>query len=234
MQSEDLDKEKQLQQTAFFNAIKADREAFEIYKRYVAEKDEGFIKYKSFLYEELEKRKTSKAKYEFAVLNLRLITNAKLGYEANIHKEWTAEEKIRNTPKKQPVFEQLISFCKNLIVQYSELLELEGKTGTKQKAVVSKKKKNSFSLRQIAIAYVLMDTIITKENAEEILKKHSTLNSTDKLIQKRINKRSDLIKLTENKSTDTKHLKDLKEAERLLSGTKNEQAKTEIKRVIAD
>ncbi|HEX7414177.1 MAG TPA: hypothetical protein VF411_09035, partial [Bacteroidia bacterium] len=94
-------------------------------------------------------------------------------------------------------------------------------------------KNNTYSHKQIAIAHVVMNITITKENAASILKKYSILKSIDKLIQKRITKTSELTKLSENKTTDTKHLKDLQAAERLVCGTKNKNAKADIKRIIA-
>jgi hypothetical protein len=93
-------------------------------------------------------------------------------------------------------------------------------------------KSNSYSLKQIAIAYAVMNIVITKQNADSILKKHSKLKSSSKLIQKRINKISELTLLSENKTVDSKHLTDLIAAERLISGTKNKKAKADVKRII--
>ena len=91
---------------------------------------------------------------------------------------------------------------------------------------------NSYSHKQIAIAYCITGETITSENAAEILNKYSETKSTDKLLQKRIFKVSDLSKLSENKTTDTKHLNDLRAAKRLLSGKKNKKAVSEISRII--
>ncbi|HEX7413067.1 MAG TPA: hypothetical protein VF411_03395, partial [Bacteroidia bacterium] len=94
-------------------------------------------------------------------------------------------------------------------------------------------KSNSYSHKQIAIAYAIMNITITKQNADIILKKHSKLKSSSKLIQKRVNKISELTMLSENKTVDSKHLTDLIAAKRLISGTKNKKAKVDIKRIIA-
>jgi len=92
---------------------------------------------------------------------------------------------------------------------------------------------NSYSIKQIAIAYSIMNILITSENAETILKEHSKFTSASKLLQKRINKVSELSKISENKTADTKHLKDLQAAKRLMSGMKNKNAINDIDRVIA-
>ena len=100
-----------------------------------------------------------------------------------------------------------------------------------QKIKTQSKNKN-FSHRQIAIAYCVLNIVITSENAKEILQKYSQTRSTAKLLQKRINKASELTKISENKTTDTKYLQDLKEAKRLISGIKNKKANTDIDRII--
>ena len=77
-----------------------------------------------------------------------------------------------------------------------------------------------------------MGITITSENAGGILKKHSNLKSADKLLQKRLNRVSELSALSENKSADTKHLTSLGNAKRLISGMKNKKAITDIDRII--
>ncbi len=93
------------------------------------------------------------------------------------------------------------------------------------------KTENDYSQRQVAIAYCVLGKPITTENYLFILEKYSQTRSK-KILQKRTLKISDLSKLSEVKSTDTKNLKDLQEAKRLLSGIKNKEAVKDISRII--
>ena len=92
-------------------------------------------------------------------------------------------------------------------------------------------KDNSYSQKQIAIAYYVMGITITEKNAKGIIEKHSTTKSK-KILQKLITKTNQLTVLTNNKTTDTKHLRDLKEAKRLLSGIKMKKSKHDINFII--
>ena len=94
------------------------------------------------------------------------------------------------------------------------------------------KEKNTYSHKEIAIAYCVIGTTITSENAGEILRKHSKLTSAGKLLQKRVNRASELSSLSENKTVDSKHLTSLENAKRLISGIKNKKALTDIDRII--
>ena len=112
-------------------------------------------------------------------------------------------------------------------------------TETKPEQLLSKNKKvaqpqneKNYSLKEIAIAYGIMSITITSENADNILKKHSALTSAGKLLQKRVNHVSKLSLLSENKTVDSKHLKSLENAKRLLSGIKNKKGLTDINRII--
>jgi hypothetical protein len=91
---------------------------------------------------------------------------------------------------------------------------------------------NNYSHKQIAIAYIVIGKQITSENVSEILNKHSTLKSTQKLLQKRITNVTELTKLSGNKTSDTKHLKDLQAAKRLIMGMKNKKATHNISQFI--
>jgi hypothetical protein len=91
---------------------------------------------------------------------------------------------------------------------------------------------NNYSHKQIATAYMVMDKQITPENVSQILKQHSALKSTQKLLQKRITNVAELTKLSGNKSADTKHLKDLQAAKRLISSIKNKKAILAINQII--
>ena len=99
----------------------------------------------------------------------------------------------------------------------------------KQKTLAKDEK--SYSLRQVCIAYHFMEGI-TERNGAKLLKLHTRFTSVPKLLQKAITKASDLTHLSENKTTDTKHLTDLKEAKRLISGKKNKQALSHITHTI--
>lgn len=81
------------------------------------------------------------------------------------------------------------------------------------------KDNKSFTQKQIAIAYYVLGITLNEKNYLEILKKHSKTTSS-KILQKLITKNKQLTTLSNNKTTDTKHLRDLNEAKRLLSGIK--------------
>lgn len=91
------------------------------------------------------------------------------------------------------------------------------------------KNDNNYTQRQVAIAYSFLpnEYLITPKNYSGILKKH-TKTTSSKILQKRINRPSELTKLSENKSTDTKTKEDLMQAKRLLSGMNDSEA---IKRI---
>ena len=76
-----------------------------------------------------------------------------------------------------------------------------------------------------------MGITITEKNAMSILEKHSQTKSL-KILQKLITKNKQLTSLSESKTVNTKHLNDLKEARRLLSGIKKKTALTDIDRII--
>ena len=103
---------------------------------------------------------------------------------------------------------------------------------TKKEKQIKSQGEKKYSHKEIAIAHCVMGVIITSENAENILKRHSKLTSPGKLLQKRITKTSDLTKLSNNKTADSKHLKSLESAKRLISGTKNKKGLTDIDRII--
>lgn len=92
--------------------------------------------------------------------------------------------------------------------------------------------KENYSLKAIAIAYKVMGVQITTENGAEILKRHSNFTSVKKLLDKRVITLSDLTKSSENKTVDTKNLKNLEEARLLLSGAKKKNAVKVITRII--
>lgn len=103
-------------------------------------------------------------------------------------------------------------------------------------AVINKKKsvevKNNYSLKQVAIAYFVMSEPITKENASDILKKHTKFSSEVKFLSKIIRSTKSLTTPTENKTSNTKHLKNLLAAKRLISGMKNKKAESAIDKYI--
>lgn len=120
---------------------------------------------------------------------------------------------------------------------YSYLLsQLKADINSPSKAKSVKGKKNGsaekFTQKQIAIAYFFMGEQITKDNAGKILSELSNTMSIAKLLSKRVSKASDLTGISENKTTDTKHLKDLQAAKRLITGKKNTKAAKAIDTVI--
>lgn len=131
-----------------------------------------------------------------------------------------------------PLFDQWKDFLKE--ISHTGTLPTPKKISQLSAKSDAKSKKQQFSLRQIAIAYSVMGVLIDKDKAPGILKKYSTYTSGAKLVQKRINKLKTLTVASDNKTTNTKHLKDLTEAKRLISGTKNAKAKIEIARIIQE
>jgi|GEM_PF-3351610 len=96
-----------------------------------------------------------------------------------------------------------------------------------------KKDNYKYAPKEIKIAYFcLKNKSITKDNYLEILEEYSESRS-DKILQKPIYKSNQLTSISENKTADTKHLKALKNAKRLLSGIKNEVALKSINQVIS-
>lgn len=122
---------------------------------------------------------------------------------------------------------QLALFCEKLI-DFINKFNIKNDKKPQNK----KQDSNNYSQKQVAIAYFFLDELINEETYEAILKKHTSTTSK-KILQKLIVKTSQLTSLAENKTTDTKHLKDLKEAKRLLSGIKNEDAENSINQVIS-
>lgn len=70
------------------------------------------------------------------------------------------------------------------------------------------------------------------KNSRKILQKWSNSKSIANLFQYRVSKSSDLIKLSGNRTSETKHLNDLKAAERLIFLTKNKKALIGINRIL--
>ena len=84
-------------------------------------------------------------------------------------------------------------------------------------------KVNKYSIKEVKIAFFCLGKMITNKNYSSILKKH-TVYTSNKILQNPITKNSDLTATRENKAADTKHLKSLEGAKRLLSGIKNQSA----------
>ena len=84
-------------------------------------------------------------------------------------------------------------------------------------------KVNKYSIKEVKIAYFCLGEMISNQNYSSILKKH-TVYTSNKILQNPITKNSDLTATRENKTADTKHLKSLEGAKRLLNGIKNQSA----------
>jgi len=127
------------------------------------------------------------------------------------------------------ILQDWIDFMEELFAEYKEK-ELLCKTEKNKRQ--EQEANHSYSHKQIAIAYCIMGISITPENAFEILKEHSLHKSASTLLRKRISKTSELTKISENKTADTKHLNDLKAAKRLMSGKKNKKAERWVNDII--
>jgi len=104
---------------------------------------------------------------------------------------------------------------------------------TKKKVLSIKKPiKGKYSIKEVKIAYFCLGIKITKDNYLTILKKY-TNSGSNKILQKQITKTSDLTATRDNRPADTKHLKSLKGAERLLSGINDKSAQNTIKQAIS-
>lgn len=103
---------------------------------------------------------------------------------------------------------------------------------SKEPFVTKKKSDKSYSQKQIAIAYYIMGVTLNETNVIGVLEKHSKTKSM-KILQKLVTKNSQLTSLLDSKTANTKHLIDLKEVKRLLSGIKNKKAINDIDRIIA-
>jgi hypothetical protein len=77
-----------------------------------------------------------------------------------------------------------------------------------------------------------MEVRLTSENGAELLRLHTRHTSVPALLKKVVPVTSDLTKLSQNKTTNTKRLNDLKEAKRLIIGKKNKEALSRITHTI--
>jgi hypothetical protein len=151
-------------------------------------------------------------------------------YERNCH-EIVLAIGIDNYKKR---FKRLEEIRTSAIQYKKDLLRIENKAveaNVKPAPKTEQKGKKSYSLRQVCISYHFMGGI-TEKNGAKLLKLHTRFKSVPKLLQKVITKASDLTTLSENKTTDTKHLNDLKAAKRLISGKKNKEALKRITHTI--
>lgn len=97
-----------------------------------------------------------------------------------------------------------------------------------------KKEKKTYSHKEIAIAYHIIRKQITIQNASKILKKYSHNKSAGRLVieYNNIKNTSQLSVASEQPTTNGKHLKALKGAERLIRSKKNTGASKLIKQTI--
>lgn len=105
----------------------------------------------------------------------------------------------------------------NYIAEAVNYFSQEGSRPQRIKTERETSSKNDYYLRRVTIAYRLMGIVLAKENAEEVLRKHTILRSIPKLLSKGVTKVSELTKISENKTSDIKKLKDLKAADRLVN-----------------
>ncbi len=124
-------------------------------------------------------------------------------------------EELENTDRKEVIWEWV-------------------KSQDKPKEITKKitvKSENNFSMKEIAIAYRLMDIKINEMNALAVLVEHSINRSATKLINTIILP-SQLSILSGNKTTDSKHLASLLGAERLLLSKKEMKSQSSIRLII--
>ena len=124
---------------------------------------------------------------------------------------------------------------KNYEMQFRPLVKFF-KSKLQDSVMPNKKKKQSpqtnYTHKEVAIACFFMKVNITSENADKILREYSKNRSSGKFLQEKILKPSELTKLSMNKTADTKHLKRLENAKRLISSKKNKQALNDIDPII--
>ena len=94
----------------------------------------------------------------------------------------------------------------------------------------SNRNEEKYKLKEIKIAYFCLGERINKNNYLGILKRYSD-SSSDKILQNPIVKTSQLTAISENKTTDSKHLESLKNAERLLLGMNDKEALNSLKQI---
>lgn len=213
-----------------FNS-RTDKTPFSIFTYDVKIARENFEKFSYQLRETL----TEKANWKAIEIDL----NRKFLLGINQYIDWY--NKNKNELKKfQPhcpytLMLSIIESTKDEIKQYfpKHTKSTDNDNVEPQQAKTSKKRtaKNKYSQRQVAIAYWAMGKLIDKDNYQELLKKYTNTISI-KILEKRIYKGTDLTNLSENKTTDTKHLNDLLAAKRLLISVKNKKGISEIKPII--
>lgn len=118
-------------------------------------------------------------------------------------------------------------------VLFNTLKQIESEKKKNNSNSKKKKKENSkYKPKEIKIAYFCLKKDITDDNYLEILNKYSDSRS-NKILQYPICKTSDLTRLSENKSADTKHFTALKNARNLLSGINDYNALKSINEFIS-
>jgi hypothetical protein len=118
--------------------------------------------------------------------------------------------------KKYEIFEKPPFLIKKII---KKPLKLKSKNKRRKQIKVENNHYN-YSQKQIAIAYYVMGITIDDSNAMKILLDHSQTKSVEKLLSKKVVKSIQITNLLGNKTANTKHLEDLREAKRLISGKK--------------
>ena len=159
-------------------------------------------------------------------------------YEYELCIFWLQEKYGKNEVNEEMTEENIIDYFVHLKEQSekqkkaheSRLKKFQSKFSNLDKSN-HKKCEQSYSLKQVAIAYAFLKTVIDAKSYKQILKLH-TKSKSDKILQKRVRNVSDLTKTTGNRTTDTKHLHDLLEAKRLLLGMKNKKAVNDIEPII--
>ena len=181
---------------------------------FISKKEIDEILEKYFLYFENKSEAMSAIQYNYNLIK----------YMSFSHGNWSLYHFIDEENKRIPDTNTYLKGHDNHAhTIHSHLMEVfEKKLG-----IDVKKKHNSkvnrYSLKEVKIAYFCLKEMITNQNYSSILKKY-TCHTSNKILQNPITKTSDLTATRENKAADTKHLKSLEAAKRLLSGIKNQSA----------
>lgn len=151
-------------------------------------------------------------KYELSLLEEKRNLKLKTGYRNDVStdtgyrkvlKEWFEDEK------------EWIREFKQLWPEIQKAQKVQMKK--------SKSGKNNFTQKEICMAYAAMKQQITVDNYRDILAKYSASES-DKILQKRYHRGLHEIKITADKSADTKTLKSLERAKEIVKMEMNGDA----------
>ena len=181
---------------------------------FISKKELDEILEKYFLYFENKSEAMSAIQYNYNLIK----------YMSFPHGNWSLyhfiDEENKRIPDTNTYLKGRDNHAHTIHSHLMEVFEKKLGIGVKKK---HNSKVNRYSLKEVKIAYFCLGEMITNQNYSSILKTH-TVHTSNKILQNPITKNSDLTAIRENKAADTKHLKSLEAAKRLLSGIKNQSA----------